>query len=548
MTAGAMTTNDTIPRSGLSRRDFFADVVARLRGKLPAGLAAFRVAGTTNLLKIYYANERIHYEVWTNGALGLIEIGLHFEDGPLSTAAYLAHFDRHIVELKHELGPQVELERWTMSWGHLFELMPLSRLDTRVVDRTATRLAQLIATLQPLVEAAAVAPERVAEAPKTGRPWRASRHEVGLSGYRLFRPLLFRLDPERAHERVLGGLNLVSRSPALLAATRRLYHFDDPRLAVRLFDRTLSSPLGVAAGLDKNGVAVPAFDALGFGFVEVGTVTPRPQVGNARPRLFRLPEDEALINRLGFPSDGVEEVAHNLAQVANDYVLGLNVGPNRERVAQADEECGAIIARLWTLNSAYFVVNVSSPNTAQLRDLQGREALHRLLSGVLANRPSSTGVPPILVKIAPDLSDQELDDVLQVVTDLTIPGVVATNTTTSRPVGLHGRRRTETGGLSGRPLASLADRIIRRIYRQTAGELVIIAAGGVFSGHDVLAKIRAGATAVQVYTGMIYGGPAMAKRAKQEMAAFLDRNGVASVMELRGVDEEGRGGRVARGL
>jgi hypothetical protein len=175
MTAGAATTNEATPRTGLTRRDFFADVVSRLRTKLPKELAAFRVAGTSNLLKIFYANERIHYEVWTNSALGLIEIGLHFEDGPFSTAAYLAHFDRHIVELKHELGPQVELERWTMSWGHLFELVPLTRLDARVVDRTALRLAHLITTLQPLVEAAAVAPERAIEAPRATRTWRGSQ-------------------------------------------------------------------------------------------------------------------------------------------------------------------------------------------------------------------------------------------------------------------------------------------------------------------------------------------------------------------------------------
>jgi dihydroorotate dehydrogenase len=208
-------------------------------------------------------------------------------------------------------------------------------------------------------------------------------------------------------------------------------------------------------------------------------------------------------------------------------------------VPHTDEEVALVIRRLARLRPAYFVVNVSSPNTAQLRDLQGKAALHRLLSSVLASRPEAQGAAPILVKIAPDLTERDLDDILQVVADLRLPGVVATNTTTSRPASLRSPNRAETGGLSGRPLRPLADRVIARIYRQTQGKLAIIAAGGVFTGRDVLAKIGAGATVVQAYTGFVYRGPATALRIKRELAHLLDRHGVASLADLRGTTAGG---------
>lgn len=354
-----------------------------------------------------------------------------------------------------------------------------------------------------------------------------------MNGYRLVRPLLFQFDSEQVHERAIAGLHLLSRSRPLLAATRRLYGFDDPRQRVRLFGRELDNPLGVAAGFDKNGVTLPALGALGFGFVEVGTITPLPQEGNPRPRIFRLKADRALINRMGLPGVGVEAAARNLDRAAAG-VFGLNVGPNKDRVEQTDEEVARVVGHLERFRPAYFVVNVSSPNTARLRDLQGKEALHRLLSRILASRPGAPGAAPLLLKIAPDLTDRDLDDILQVVTDLGLPGVVATNTTTSRPASLRSPARGEQGGLSGRPLVPLADRVIARVYQQTRGRVAILAAGGVFTGRDVLAKIAAGATAVQTYTGFVYRGPATALRIKREIAAELDRRGVAAIGEVRG--------------
>ena len=304
-------------------------------------------------------------------------------------------------------------------------------------------------------------------------------------------------------------------------------------MQVSLFGRTFATPLAIAAGLDKNGVAVPALCALGFGFVEVGTVTLNPQAGNERPRIFRLPEDEAIVNRMGFPSGGAEVAAANLAATSSG-AFALNVGPNKDRIEHAAEDCLAVIERLRDTNPLYVVVNVSSPNTARLRDLQGKAALDRLLREIRDGRSAGAARTPLLVKIAPDLSEAELDDVLQVVSDLGLPGIVATNTTIARPANLKGSLRGEQGGLSGRPLTEPATEVVRRIHRATNGSLAIVAAGGVFTGKDVLDKIGAGATVVQTYTGFIYGGPFMARAVNHQIRSILDRQGIASLATIRG--------------
>jgi dihydroorotate dehydrogenase len=356
-----------------------------------------------------------------------------------------------------------------------------------------------------------------------------------MNGYRFLRPFLFQADSEDVHEQAIGWLHQVSRSERLCAGLDRVYGFEPKKLETRLFGQTFTSPLGIAAGFDKNGVAAPALRALGFAFVEVGTVTPRPQEGNPRPRMFRLKEDIALINRMGFPNQGVEEIARHLGRThrANGY-LGLNVGPNKESVetGTADTDCLTVIERLAGF-PGYIVVNVSSPNTAQLRELQGKAALHHLLSRIVAER-SAWANHPLLVKIAPDLTDAELDDVLDVVTTLKLDGIVATNTTIARPANLRSAAKTETGGLSGRPLRERSRAVIHRIHQRTNGQLPIIAAGGIFTGADVLAATRAGATLVQAYTGFIYRGPGMAERVKKELVALMDREGIRSLDEVRG--------------
>lgn len=355
-----------------------------------------------------------------------------------------------------------------------------------------------------------------------------------MNPYRIARPFIYRFDPEHTHDKVMAGLHRLSNSSPLLETARFFERAEDKRLVTLLFGRRLPNPLAVAAGLDKNGIAVPAFDALGFAFVEVGTVTPQPQPGNPKPRVFRLPEDEALINRMGFPSLGMEAVAANLAERAGRGSFALNVGPNKERIDHAAEDCLAVIERLASFSPLYIVVNVSSPNTQRLRTLQGKEALQRLLSEVIEGRPAIAKEIPILVKISPDLTDAELDDILQVAADLDLPGIVATNTTISREFALKGNARGEQGGLSGVPLRERSTAMIARIHAQTNGVVAIIAAGGVFNGADALDKIGAGATIVQTYTGMIYEGPGIAKRMKQEMCKALDRQGISSLELIRG--------------
>jgi dihydroorotate dehydrogenase len=356
-----------------------------------------------------------------------------------------------------------------------------------------------------------------------------------LTAYSLVRPLLYKFDAERMHNLALNGLAVVSRVEPLTAALARLYQCEDPRLRVELFGKAFANPIGVAAGLDKNGVGVPALLALGFSFVEIGTVTPVSQPGNPKPRVFRLPEDGAVINRMGFPGAGVERVAANLERYHGRLGnLGCNIGPNKTSVANgtADQDCIAVLKRLHHL-AAYLVVNVSSPNTAELRKLQGKEALRHLLEVVIAARPV-VDPKPILVKISPDMTDRELDDVLGVISDVGLDGIVATNTTVSRTATLKGEHRNETGGLSGRPLQSRSLEVIRRISRFTEGKLPIIAAGGIATGADAIAAIQAGASLVQVYTGFIYRGPSAARLMKREMSKELDRLAITSVAEIRG--------------
>jgi len=356
-----------------------------------------------------------------------------------------------------------------------------------------------------------------------------------LTPYSIVRPLLYKVDAESMHNAGLSGLAFISRSRPLTRAIERFYRFDDERLNVNLFGETFESPVGVAAGLDKNGVAVPVLIALGFSFVEIGTVTPVSQPGNSKPRVFRLAEDEAIVNRMGFPGAGVDRVESNLARCGSRLGnLGVNIGPNKASViaGTADQDCVAVLKRLHDF-AAYLVVNVSSPNTAELRKLQGKEALRELLERVIEARPAANP-KPVLVKISPDMTDRELDDVLSVATDVGLDGIVATNTTIGRPSTLRGRNQNEIGGLSGRPLRTRALEVVRRIARETEGGLPIIAVGGIFTGADAIESIRAGASLVQTYTGFIYRGPATARLIKQEMCRELDRFGASSLDDIRG--------------
>ncbi|MBI5070279.1 MAG: quinone-dependent dihydroorotate dehydrogenase [Deltaproteobacteria bacterium] len=349
------------------------------------------------------------------------------------------------------------------------------------------------------------------------------------------RSLLFRLDPETAHHLGMGGLRLLGWGPVARLVRPR----PDPLLQVKAFGLTFESPLGLAAGFDKGQVLAPGLLALGFSHVEIGTITPRPQAGNPAPRLFRLPEHRALINRMGFNNDGAEVCAARLAALpaaGRPGLVGVNVGKNKDTPNERAEEDYLLCIDRLHAHADYLVVNISSPNTPGLRELQGKEALQRLL-GACVRRARELPVPrPLLVKLAPDLTDEALDEAVDVAVACGASGLIATNTTVSREAVAGHPRAEEVGGLSGAPLEARATEVVRRAYRRAAGRLSIVGAGGVFGAEDAYRKIRAGATLVQLYTGFIYGGPALPARLLRDLAALLRRDGFSSVGDAVGAD------------
>ena len=335
---------------------------------------------------------------------------------------------------------------------------------------------------------------------------------------------LSHLDAETAH-----GLALRALKSGLLPSDRRP---DAPSLTVKVWGRTLPNPVGLAAGFDKNAEVPDALLGIGFGLVEIGSVTPRPQEGNPRPRLFRLPEDRGVINRMGFPGQGIEAVRSRLAMRPRRGFIGVNVGANKDSTDRAADYVVGCVALLPYAD--YLVCNVSSPNTPGLRNLQGRAQLADLLKRVqdaIAAKPV-----PLLVKIAPDATDDDLDDIVAVCRDLRMDGIIVGNTTLSRPPTLRSPRRGETGGLSGPPLMTLSTEVLRRAAQRTEKQFPLVGCGGIASGADAYAKIRAGATLVQLYSAMVYDGPPLIRRIKDELASLLARDGFATVADAVGAD------------
>jgi dihydroorotate dehydrogenase len=339
-----------------------------------------------------------------------------------------------------------------------------------------------------------------------------------------FLPLLRRIDPERAHALALHALRLGlgGRGPPA----------DDPRLTVRAFGMTFRNPIGLAAGFDKDAAALGPLARLGFGFVEAGTVTPRPQAGNPRPRLFRLREDRAVINRMGFNNGGIDAFVRRLAAFPRGLVpVGANVGINKEG-ADPERDYPALIAAV-AAHADYVVINVSSPNTPGLRDLQGEARLRVILHAVNDAVPQR---PPLFVKIAPDLSPEGIASVVETAAANGAQGLIVSNTTITRPAELRSTHARETGGLSGPPLFELSTIVLRQAARQAAGRLLLIGVGGIATGRDALIKIRAGASLVQLYTAFAYQGPALIGRLKHELLAALDAEGFSSVQNAIGAD------------
>ena len=344
--------------------------------------------------------------------------------------------------------------------------------------------------------------------------------------YRLARPALQRLPAELAHGLTVQALkhDLVGRRAAV----------QDAVLRVTFRGLEFPNPLGLAAGFDKNAEVADAMLGQGFGFVEVGTVTPRPQTGNAKPRLFRLPEDAAVINRLGFNNRGLAAAATNLRRRKRRGIVGVNIGANRD----ADDRIADYVAGLNALGAYadYLVINVSSPNTPGLRELQGRAALEALFDRLYEARDGAGLAVPIALKIAPDLSPAEIAEIAEFSLARGLDGLIVGNTTVGRPAGLTSRHRTETGGLSGRPLFQLSTEVLRQFYRRTAGRIPLVGVGGVASAADAYAKIRAGASLVQLYTALIYHGPGLVARINRELAELLRADGFEHVRAAVGAD------------
>lgn len=335
--------------------------------------------------------------------------------------------------------------------------------------------------------------------------------------YALLKPLLFRLDPEKAHHLVFSILRLSLNSP--LKTLLKQGWGNVPDKPVTVSGITFRHPVGLAAGFDKDGLLYPHWAALGFAFAELGTVTPKPQAGNEKPRLFRLTRDQALINRMGFNNLGAEALAKKLSAHAPDLIIGGNIGKNKntpnEEATQDYLACMQALAG----KVRYFTLNISSPNTPGLRALQEKEPLRQLIAAVVACAKTIPGNPPIWVKIAPDLEITALAELLDVLITEGVHGVVATNTTLSRENLLSETSLVhQTGGLSGMPLRTKSTEIIRFIHRETNGALPIIGVGGIFSPEDALEKLEAGASLIQLYTGYVYEGPGLVKRIVHRLA------------------------------
>lgn len=334
----------------------------------------------------------------------------------------------------------------------------------------------------------------------------------------LIRPLLYAMPPERAHYFTAGMLQLAHALPLIRQVVRSAFTLRDQRLERNIFGLTFPNPVGLAAGFDKDARWIAALEDLGFGFIEVGTLTPKPQPGNPPPRLFRLREDEALINRMGFNNRGVEAAATRLRSSHHRVPVGGNIGKNKVTPNEEAVQDYLLCFKSLYDHVDYFTVNVSSPNTPGLRELQGKEQLKQIFDALFNEREKHGTRKPVLLKIAPDLSHAQLDDIVALCKETGIDGLIATNTTISREnLRSSAKLASETGGLSGKPVREKSTAVIRYIYQASGGSIPIIGVGGIHSPEDALEKFAAGASLVQLYTGFIYEGPALVKHINEKI-------------------------------
>ena len=346
--------------------------------------------------------------------------------------------------------------------------------------------------------------------------------------YSIFKPYIFSLDPEIAHDIAIKSLkfNVLPKSIFNVQG--------EEQLETNLLNERIPNPIGLAAGFDKSAEVYNSLFKLGYGFVEVGTITPKRQLGNSKPRVFRLEKDRALINRLGFNNHGSEIVSKRISDNLPSGFLGINIGPNKD-TKNKDEDYFICLSRLSSF-AGYITINISSPNTEGLRNFHEKKALEKLLLGVNKIKKDKNIVKPLVVKISPDIKDNEISSIIELILKHKIEGIIVSNTTDSHREKLSDIQKNEKGGLSGQPLKDLSTKLIKKFYRETKGKIQIIGVGGVDSGHAAFEKICAGADAVQLYTGMVYKGPGVVKEMKKELITILKKEKFKNISEAVGIN------------
>ncbi len=346
--------------------------------------------------------------------------------------------------------------------------------------------------------------------------------------FSIFRPYIFSLDPEAAHD-------LAIKSLKFNVLPKTLFRVEEEEiLETNLFNEKIPNPIGLAAGFDKSAEVYNSLFKLGYGFIEIGTVTPKKQLGNPKPRIFRLEKDQALINRLGFNNHGSEVVSKRISENIPIGFLGINIGPNKD-TKKKEEDYFTCLYRL-SSNAGYLTINISSPNTDGLRNFHNQKELENLLLGINKIKKDKNISKPLAIKISPDIKDNEISQILEIILKYNIEGIIISNSTDSNRDNLTDIKKNEKGGLSGKPLKNLSTSLIKKFYRETKGKIQIIGVGGVDSGHTAFEKICVGADAVQLYTGMVYKGPGVVKEIKKELISILKKEKIKKISEAVGIN------------
>ena len=346
--------------------------------------------------------------------------------------------------------------------------------------------------------------------------------------FSIFKPYIFSLDPEVAHDLAIKSLKINVLPKSFFEVE------GEELLETTLFEKKIPNPFGLAAGFDKSAEVYNSLFKLGYGFVEVGTVTPKLQLGNPKPRIFRLEKDQALINRLGFNNHGSEAVASRISKNLPNGLLGINIGPNKD-TKNKEEDYYLCLSRL-SSNAGYITINISSPNTEGLRDFHDQKELEKLLKGIENVKKQHNISKPIAIKLSPDIADNQIGIIYELINKFKISGIIISNTTDKNRGNLSDIKKSEAGGLSGQPLKELSTKLIKKFYKTTKGKTQIIGVGGVDSGQSAFEKISAGADVIQLYTGMIYRGPGVVKEMKKELISILKKENFKNISDAVGIN------------